>query len=179
MSLLKRLFGIRKANKSTGDTQVDFEVKDLKKGFILDYDLKSWEVQDVAVYEWDNGVKDYEYTIFDGKEKQFLNYESASGNISVYWKSQINEIWGDFRAMIRKGEDITNETFTVGGSEFYFAGEGAARVKSMTETFHMTNWLFQSDDNRYISFNKYEDGFLEAYEGIGLSPHAVSNILPR
>ncbi len=180
MSIFKRLFGIKKASKETDDTKIDYEVQDLKKGYILDYDLGSWEVQDVAVYTWDNGVKDFEYTIFDGKQKQYLNYETVGGAISIYWEENINDIWSQARQKIRRGQDIMDDVFQYKGNEYYYSGEASARVKSLTETYDMQNWLFKTDDDdTLISFNKYEDNSMDAYVGKKLSNHAVSNILPR
>ncbi len=180
MSLFKRLFGIRKAKKGSEDTQVDFGISDLQKGYILDYDFRSWEVEDVVVYTWDNGVKDYEYNIYDGKEKQYLNYETIGEHVSIYWEGNMNEIWADARKKIRKNEDITENEFEYKGNTYYFSGEGSAKVKSSKETYHMQNWLFQNDtDETLISFNKYEDNSMEAYIGKRIKNNEISNILPR
>lgn len=180
MSIFKRLFGMRKANKDTSDTKVDFEVKDLKKGFILDYDLKSWEVKDVSIYKWANGSADNEYTINGGDGDLFLNLTNSSGELSIYWQGDLMKIWPEFRAKARAGENVSNETFVYKNKKYYLASNGHAAVKSLKESFNMENWLFQSEDgSSFISFNKYEDDFVEAYEGKALSKHAVSNILPR
>lgn len=180
MSIIKRLFGIRKAHKGSADTQVDFEVPDLKKGFILDYDFRSWEVEDVVVYTWDNGVKDYEYNITDGKEKKYLNYETVGEHLSIYWEANMNDVWSEARRKIRKNEDITESEFEYKGNTYYYSGEGTAKVKNSVETYHMQNWLFRNDtDDTLISFNKYEDNSMEVYVGKKLKKHEVSNILPR
>lgn len=180
MSLIKRILGIKKANKGGVDTQVDFEVADLKTGFILDYDFKSWEVKDVVIYTWDNGVKDYEYNIFDGREMKFLSYETVGNAISIFWKENLNDVWPDARGRIRNNQDITNSEFVYKGNKYYFSGEGTARVKSATEIFTMQNWLFENDsDDSLISFNKYEDNSMEVYVGKKLKTHEISNILPR
>lgn len=180
MSLFKRLFGIRKAKKGSEDTQIDFDVPDLKKGYILDYDFRSWEVEDVVLYTWDNGVKDYEYNLFDGKEKQFLNYETVGQQISIYCEANMNDVWSEARGKIRKSVDITEDEFEYKGNTYYFAGEGSAKVKSSIETYHMQNWLFKNDtDDTLISFNKYEDNSMETYVGKKLKKHEISNILPR
>lgn len=180
MSIIKRILGIKKARKGGSDEQIDFEVADLKKGFILDYDFRSWEVKDVVVYTWDNGVKDYEYNIYDGRDMKFLNYETVGNSISIFWEGHINDVWPDARGKIRNNQDITNSEFVYKGQKFFFSGEGTARVKSSSETFGMQNWLFENDsDDTLISFNKYEDNSMEVYVGKKLKTHEISNILPR
>ena len=180
ISLIKRLFGIRNANKDTTDTKIDFDIPDLKKGYIFDYDMSSWEVEDVVVYTWDNGVKDLEFNIFNGKDKMYLNYEKAGSQVSIFWEAKLNDVWAEARNNIRKKVDISEREFKYKGNTYYFAGEGSAKVSSSTETFHMQNWLFQTDsDDSLVSINKYEDNSMEVYVGKKLKLHEISNILPR
>ena len=180
MSIFKRLFG-RSKNDSQEDVKVDYEVKDLKKGFILDYDLRSWEVRDTMIYRWDNGVEDLEFTIFDGKEELYLNYVKSNDGISMYWAEKLDAVWQDARSKMRYEPDrMGDSSFVYNGHEFRFAGEGYARVRSSKETFDMQNWLFEcTDGENLVSFNKYEDGSMEVYVGKHLANHEVSNILPR
>jgi len=64
--MIKRIMNLFKSKKSeVEDTQIDFEIEDLKKGYFLDYDLKTWQITDFSTYSWDNGVTDFESTLFD------------------------------------------------------------------------------------------------------------------
>lgn len=180
MSLFKRLFGIRKASKGGEDVKIDNTMKDIKRGYILDYDLKSWEVEDVAVYTWENGVKDYEYTISDGVKKLYLNYESVDDKLSIYWEGKINEIWAEGKKLMRLGRDMVNQEFKYKGDTWYFVGEGAAKVRSSSETYYVQNWVFENTaETDLISFNLYDDRSMDAYMGKKLPRHAVTNILAR
>ena len=180
MSLFKRLFGIRTASKESGDIKIEHDMDDIQKGYILDYDMRSWEVKDVAVYTWENGVKDYEYTLNDGKDELFLNYESADQKLSIYWEGKINEIWPTGKGLMRKGKDMIDEEVKYKGDTYYFLGEGAAKVKNSREQYYLQNWLFENaSETQLLSFNLYDDRSMDAYIGMKIPSHAISNILKR
>ena len=68
------LFDRFKKNKSAYDV-TDMQVTDLDKGFVFEYDLKSWEVQEVYKYDWGDHFFSYEYKISSGSETRFLSVE--------------------------------------------------------------------------------------------------------
>jgi hypothetical protein len=172
--------GIRKANKGGNDDKVDYEVSDLEIGYILDYDFTSWEVQDKAVYTWENGVKDYEFTLFDGKVKRYLYLEASTGRLSMYEGAKINEIWPAGKSLMRKGANLMDEEIKFKGNTYYFYAEAAAKVRNKSESYMMENWLFlDAAEHEILSFNLYEDRSMDAYIGHYLKPHEISNILPR
>lgn len=181
ISFFKKLFGAKKTSEGVvNDAQIEYSVADIKKGFILDYDLRSWEVKDVAVYTWDNGVKEYEYHIFDGRQNLFLGYAPSDNTVNIFWEAVMDKVWPQARENIRKEKDLTAMEFEYEGKKYHFAGEGVAMIKNSTEKFEMQNWLFESSDGEnIISFNKYEDKTLGVYVGKWLEFHQISNILPR
>lgn len=181
ISFFKRLFNAAKpVENSATDPQVDFAIGDLKKGFILDYDLHSWEVKEVAVYTWDNGVKEFEYHIFDGKQNLFLGYAPTDNKVNIFWEAAADIVWPGVRQKLREGKDITGDEFDYEGKKYHFSGEGTAMISNSIEKFEMQNWLFESEDEKnIISFNKYEDQTIGVYVGMWINFHAISNILPR
>jgi len=179
--MIKRLMRLFKGKKSEiEDTKIDFEIEDLKKGYFLDYDLTTWQIIDFSTYTWDNGVTDFESTLFDGGNKKlFLTYETINKASSMYWEVSIDKIWGEARQKIRADQDLSQETFTFEGKDYHFAGEGSALVKSTKEKYTMVNWLFESSDHKHlVSFNRYDDRFIDAYIGIRITEHQISNITP-
>jgi len=178
--MIKRIMNLFKSKQSEiEDTQIDFEIEDLKKGYFLDYDLKTWQVNDFSTYTWDNGVNDFESTLFDGKDTLYLTYETVNNASSIYWEKKIDDIWVAARNKIRANQDMIQETFSFNNKVYHFAAEGSARVKSTKETYTMVNWLFESEDGKHlVSLNKYEDGSIDAYVGIKITNHQISNITP-
>jgi len=178
--MIKRIMSLFKSKPSeVEDTKIDFEIEDLKKGYFLDYDLKTWQITDFSTYSWDNGVTDFESTLFDGKDKLFLSYETVNDASSLFWENDIDKIWIGARSKIRANQDLTQEKFWFNNILYHYAAEGSAKVKSTKETYTMVNWLFESEDRMHlVSLNKYGDGFIEAYEGIRITKHQISNITP-
>lgn len=161
------------------DTQIDFEIEDLKKGYFLDYDLKTWQITDFSTYIWDNGVKDFESTLFDGKDKLFLTYETVDEASSLFWEKKIDDIWIGARSKVRANQDMTQEKFWFNDLLYHFASQGSAKVKSTKETYTLINWLFESEDGKHlVSINKYDDGTIDAYLGLRIAAHQISNITP-
>ena len=50
-------------------------LKNLQKGWLLDYDLKTWEVQAYNVYDWDGDLS-HEWQLMSGDEVRFLELET-------------------------------------------------------------------------------------------------------
>jgi hypothetical protein len=178
--MIKRIMNLFKSKPSeVKDTKIDFEIEDLQKGYFLDYDLKTWQITDFSTYTWDNGVNDFESTLFDGKDKLYLSYETVNESSSIFWEEKIDKIWVAARNKIRAEQDLTQNTFTFENKNYHFAAEGSAKVKSTKETYNLVNWLFESEDGQnLVSFNKYGDGFIEAYLGIRITEHQINNITP-
>ncbi len=180
MSFFKRLFGLAKNARPEQEVQIDFAVKDLQIGFILEYQLRNWEVTDRTTYLWDNGVKDLEFTISDGREKQYLNYAATDEGLSIYWKEPLNEVWPQAAEKMRRGTGMDTQKIVFNGKTYTYAAEGYAIVQNSVEKFEMRNWLFESEDQEFLlSFNKYEDNSCEVYAGKYIGRHTITNILPR
>src|SRR5688572_23607437 len=127
ISFFKRLFGKQKAasGQDGNEAKIDHEVKDLKKGYILDYDMRTWEVREVSTYTWDNGVKEYEYDLFDGKDKYFLGYAPSDDTINIFWEGILENVWSMARAYMRGDSPMMREgTFQYNGNDYHYAAEG-------------------------------------------------------
>ena len=85
---LRDLFGKKGKDKDTDaepDPIADLVLDKLKVGYLVDYDLKTWEVTGYCRYEFDgNIVKEWEITA-GGREKRYL--ELADGRWSLAKKS--------------------------------------------------------------------------------------------
>lgn len=178
MSFFKNLFSPK--DKPKEEPKIDYEVAELKIGFILDYDFTSWIVDDSTTYNWADGSKELEFTISSGNKKRYLNSDLKSTNLSMYWDAKIDEVWSAARSKIQNETVDMNDEFHFDNRRFLFFGNGEAEVVNSVESFGMKNWLFECDKQEYlVSFNKYEDNSIEVYVGKRLKKHEVSNILGR
>ncbi|MCH2225518.1 MAG: DUF4178 domain-containing protein [Crocinitomicaceae bacterium] len=177
LSIFKGFFGKKEPKP---EPKVDFSIEDLKKGYILEYDLSTWEVKETATYNWLNGSKELEFEISDGKNDRYLNYSPEGKKISIYWEEQLNKIWSGVRSKGLNNTISPDDTFNYDNRTYHFFANGSANVEGSAESYGMQNWLFESDCNEYlVSFNKYEDDSMDAYVGKRLNKHEISNILPR
>ena len=71
MDIISNLFSKK---KEKAYDPLNIKVTDLKKGFVFDYDLKTWEVQEVYQYDWGNNFFSYEYKIDCGDVKSTLTF---------------------------------------------------------------------------------------------------------
>ncbi|MBW2961787.1 DUF4178 domain-containing protein [Mesonia aestuariivivens] len=72
MGFLKNLFS---KEKEPSYDSIRIGIKDLKTGFIFDYDLSSWEVLNTYKYDWGNHFYTLEYKISNGSQTLFLGVE--------------------------------------------------------------------------------------------------------
>lgn len=180
MSVFKRLFGLGKKSPEGEGPKIDYEINDLEKGFLLDYNLETWEIKDVATYYWSSGSKELEYTLALGKRKSYLNFSPSNEQLSIYTKVNMQDVWSSARQAMLDNENPTHKSFAYNGKQFRFEGAGEATVENSHETYGVSNWLFMSDDQQeMISFNKYEDQSTDAHAGKKIASYEIDNILPR
>lgn len=173
-----RLFGSKETE--TADVKLDFTVADLQKGYILSFDHKNWQVEEVSHYYWDNSIIDQEFTLNDGAQLIYLNYSKSGNKESIFWAEELHKVWSEARKKLTSAQIAKNDTFNYEGRDYFFASEGTAMITNSKEKFEMENWLFSDSTNEHlVSFNRYEDGSSEVYVGRYLKKFEVSNILPR
>ena len=175
MSFFNRLFGGKKETNSEDNGIVT--VKDLRKGWRFEYDGESWVVAEYSVYTWDNGVKDLEWEVkSDTGRKEYLNYESVGGSMSMYKEANIKAVWKE--ALRRMTNDSMSEgSFNYNNIKFSYADEGYADVHGTGESYAMNNWLFaDSSKSHFVSFNKYENDYSDCYTGIAVADNEIRNI---
>jgi len=169
MSLFSRLF-LKDKEPSSGS---ESGIAGTQVGDVFEFEYKDWTVEEVALYNWDNGAKDYEFTMESGGAKLFLNYCGEDGRMSLYWPAKINQIWEHASSRMKQGGDMS-EAFTFEGETYSEIDSGSAKVSSANETYEMENWLCEAKDGKHlVSFNKYEDGSVEAYLGKWVDQYVI------
>ena len=65
-----------KKKKNDLDPLADLSLTNLKKGYLVDYDLKTWEVVASNYYDWGDGDISYEWQLKSFDEVVYLEKES-------------------------------------------------------------------------------------------------------
>lgn len=200
----------RSKNSSKEENLLPDEITlwNLKKGYMLDYELRTWEVKGVYEYDWGRSGKSTEYKIHDGTEFLYLHVNEHEGEqvISVAEKIKIADLQGsqakvnheelgfqvkskavttsshqEIRNSISKNNTPPKEV--VFQNETYYMSEeseGFFRDLDERERFRFIEWSYNdSGEEKFVTISRWSETELEVYAGIYLQDFEISNLLPR
>jgi hypothetical protein len=178
------LFDIFRKKEEASYNPTDITLKDLDKGFILDYDLKTWEVQEVFEYDWGNHDFTREFKLSDGASICYLHIEDDDDLfITVQEKVKIRSIDEDLPEHIEKKERPPKK-LSYRGITFFRDSESAGYFKSMDkkedEWDELLTWDYYDEEEEHVlEIEQWGDHEFEASFGKVAKVHEFSNILPR
>ena len=158
-------------------------VLDLDKGFILDYDMKSWVVKQVGEYDWGHDCFSKEYKLDSGDDKVYLSVEDDEElELSITKSIKMHKL----------GENIIDETIKnekppsklVYKDRTYFLDEDCAGYyndasSGSKEWEELINWdYYDEDEEHIISITQWGEREFEASVGKIIKEFEVSNIIP-
>lgn len=178
--VFKRLFKIFKAEK--GGSSVDYTIKDIKKGFIVEYDLVSWEAIEEFEYDWGGNYKGKEWTLFDGKNEIYLYYATfPSEEISVSKRLNMMKELPDIREdVFHKDEPRTSFAYDRKTWSIVDESPGLMINKDTKEEQEIISWTFNDpNESETITIVRSGEKTVDGYRGKYIQNFEVSNILPR
>lgn len=171
-------FNLFKKKEDEAPININQTVHDLKKGYLLDYNLESWEVLAAYTYRY----KEYsskEYKIRSSAETRFLNVsDSNSLLLSLSKEENINNVYPPLRSSVAQGQPITR--FTWKGETFSLkeSSQGQWADDAVNDWAIFSGWEYVNLDNtKFVYVSKWEDNSIECYVGDYLKEHQISNIL--
>ena len=161
------------------DPLADLILSKLKVGYVVDYDMVTWQVTAHSYYEIDGDRID-EWELSDGQRTCYLEREDDD---EVEWtlsqKLSLSKIDSDLRGHLKTNEDPP-DTLTVDGvayagestaaGEYYRDGKGPGR--------EFVGWDYESEDGRSLSVEQWGEDEYEASLGQTVQEYQFSNILP-
>lgn len=161
------------------DPLADLTLSKLKVGYVVDYDLVTWQVTAHNYYEIDGDHID-EWELSDGQRTFYLEREEDD---EVEWtlsqKLTLSKIDGDIKAHLKANEDPP-DTLTVDGvtyhgestaaGEFYKDGKEPAR--------EFVAWDYSAGEDRSLSFEQWGEDEYDASLGQAVEEYQFSSILP-
>lgn len=163
---------------------IDFTVNDLKKGFMVDYFMKTWEVKKVYIYDWGNNFFSKEFLLDAGGETLYLSVEDDDKLICSVWnKLDIFDIDSELARTITKNDDAPdrlvydNKTFIrKESSQGHCIEEGEDEEKAS----EFVNWMYEhAESKELISIDRWGEEEYDAAKGNYVKEFEFSNILPR
>ena len=177
------MFDFFKKKKEPAYDVTNLSIRDLDFDFIFDYDLKSWMVKEVYEYDWGNNNFSSEFKVDSGDEVAFLSVEDDSEmEISLTKAIKVREIDEDIVKILtdtKKAPDqlhFDNEVYYLSSESAGYFRDCGKKTEDWEELF---SWEYYSkDEEKIISITQWDERTFDAFAGIVLEPHQISNIIP-
>ena len=178
MGLTDRLFGKKKVDEGP-DPLADLVLEKLKVGYLVDYDLQTWQVTNYCRYDFsgkDDSVEEWELTA--AGEQRYL--ERADGAWSLSRKIAIGDIDGDIRRHILDHEDPP-ERIVFEGTEFHIDASYAGQMfPGGTGTGgDLFRWEFlDGAETTFVGIEQWSESEFAAAAGFVVEDYQFTHILP-
>jgi hypothetical protein len=162
----------------------NLSVHDFKKGFVFEYNLKSWIVKEEYQYDWGDNFFTYEFKIDSGDELLYLHFEDDDElEISISSKIKIRAIDEDLPEHIIKFQEAPKkinyqgETYLLDGESPGFFHNNDHGEDAWDE---LISWnYFNEAEDKVITIEQWGDKEFEASCGLVVKEYEISNILPH
>jgi len=175
------LFGFRKKRKNELDPIDDLVLSKLRVGYVLDYDMTSWQVTKHFKYITNEGDESEEWELKSGRDTVYLSREEDD---EVEWlisrKIPIGAIEGEVKQTII-GSDEPPDRVQYEGRAFYLdeTGAGCMYVQPNGQAQEYIYWDFiDESDERLLTIEQWGETEFEASIGEYVGEHQFDHILP-
>lgn len=157
---------------------IELTLHNLTTGATLEYDMKTWVIQEVYHYIWENNFKSREYKLNDGVSVLFLEVDDQ-GVLYVTSPSAIKKVAPQF-----KDEVLTYSTVPenlVYNNEIYKLDEeafGEFQKDGAEGWSELTSWMYWNEKEEFICIERWSKFEFEAHLGKKINPFAIDNLLP-
>lgn len=180
MGFFDSLFGSSDEDPSSSEDPIeDPSLDQLREGYMLDYEMRTWEVTKHAKYDYEGWPAD-EWTLENGDDLLFLEYEYDDGDVFLLSEPvEITDVTADgepFRAVVREQEPPTKVTYD--GQEYVLSEEGPATRTVDGRTNELHYWVYEEEEG-FVALERYGSSDWNVYAGREVEPFEFDNILPR
>jgi len=171
----------KEKNKGPHYDPTNILVTDIRKGFLFDYNDKSWEAVEEYEYDWGNNDFTYEFKIVASDETAFLYIEDDDElECLVMKKMPFQKLDASVASKIeKKGKPPKEIIFE--GTTFYRDGESPGFYRNLNSEnwSELISWTYYDDSGRLVlNVEQWGDDAFEASIGVSVPESAFSNILP-
>ena len=180
MGFFDRWFGNKKPEDST-DPLHDLTLSALKVGYLVDFDLKTWEVKSYSTYDFDGDTAE-EWELDCGEDRCFLERcEDDEVEWTIMRKIALSDIKEGIREHVLRHDDPP-QTITFADQPFSAEGSGAGYYYKggQGKGDQMIFWDYtDASGNKILSIEQWGDDAFEASVGEYVEEYQFTNILPR
>ncbi len=175
------LFKKKKKDDTVYDGIHDLTLDQIKVGFFLDYDLKTWEVTSYATYDWGHGDFSYEWQIKSAREILYLERETGDEDEwSVSKKVPMGKLGAGIRREIQNQGDPPEE-IQFEGRAYYLdeSSRGRYRKNGKGSGHEFYVWDYEDDSGDYfLGIEQWDENDFEASAGFSADEYQFTNIIP-
>ncbi len=159
----------------------DLSVRDIRVGYLFDYDMTTWEIVEEYEYDWGNGNYSYEFKLTDGNEVRYLAMEDGDTMyLAMTKKLKIREIAQDLpEQIVNNQKPPTSLTFD--GCDYLMELEspGYVRVATSQDWNELMTWSYEDKDGKNVlNLVRLDDFAFDASVGKRIEEYEITNILP-
>ena len=177
---LKDAFSGSDDDSASEEPVTDITLDQLRERYLLDYEMRTWEVVTHAKYDYEGWPAD-EWTLENGDDTLFLEYEEDDGDIfSLSRPVDLADVECDgepLRALVRDGGDPPSSV-TWEGTTYDLEEEGPATRTADDRTQELYYWVYTAGDD-FLALERYGTSDWNSYAGREVEPYEFDNILPR
>ncbi|WP_196889776.1 DUF4178 domain-containing protein [Aureivirga sp. CE67] len=160
---------------------LNIKVEDLDKGFIFDFNMKSWEVVEVYEYDWGNNFFTREFKISSHDETGYLGIEMDDELLITFSKKvPVRKIQNDLPDFIQRHDTAPRQLFYEGKN--FFLDEispGYFRNVENENWSEFREWSYEDDSEEYVlTVEQWGEHDFEASFGHYVNLREITNILP-
>tara|TARA_Y100000031_G_scaffold115179_1_gene127487 strand:+ start:267 stop:806 length:540 start_codon:yes stop_codon:yes gene_type:complete len=175
-----KIFGKKKEEEI--DPLKDLVLSNLKAGYLVDYDMKTWTVTAHNKCEWGEGDYSDEWELQSGDEVFYLE---RGKDDEVEWtltkKIPISEVGKEIPDYVNKHEDTPKE-ITYQGKKYHLEDCSGGRFYKDRKDFYdeFLSWDYEDESEEYIlTIEQWSETSFEAALGKYVEEYQFTNILPK
>ncbi len=157
---------------------VELTLQNLTEGATLEYDLKTWVVDAVYEYIWENNFKSREYKFIDGITYFFLDVDE-DGIILMSKPAKLKHIAPDFKQELLDSQTVPENI--VYKNDIYKLREecfGSYRKIGNENWSELTSWMYWNTKDEFICIEQWSKFEFEGHLGSKINPFSIDNLLP-
>ena len=179
MGLIDRIFGKKKQADAGPDPLADLVLRKLQVGWLVDYDMQTWQVTGYCRYTFsgqDGSAEEWELTA--GGERRYL--ELADGGWSLCRTIPIGAIEGDVRQHIIDHDDPPSSIVFERRKyvlDACWGGHAFPDGKGMGE--QLIRWeFFDADEKHFVGIEQRSETEFTAAAGFVVEEYEFTHLLP-
>ena len=169
------------SKKKQDEILTDLRLDQIKPGYYLDYDLKTWEVKAYNKYDWGSGEISDEWHLVCADDAIFLEREVDDEETwSISRKISFNKLGKSIRSHILEHEDppeeinYENRTYFLedsAGGNFYPDGKSTS--------YELISWTYEDESgDNLLGIEQWGEEDFTAWVGESVEYYQFTNILP-